>query len=1013
MGPLPHPSHMNQPLHFARSAACAVLLLACLLGVEAEAQQSPEPLVVARATVRSHADLERLVALGLDLLEMRDGDDLFILTTPTEVDRLRVAGFTVRVDLDHTSRLERQQRDQQQRGLAPQAPQAPQAQLYLGGYRTVSDMRALLEEKAAQYPDLAEVFVYGESWERVTGGPSTGHDLFGIKLGNRQRAGPKPTFFLMAAIHARELSTSELALRFVDHLLSSYGVEGDATWLLDEHLIVVVPVANPDGRVLAEQGYLQRKNTDTTYGACSVPNIGVDLNRNSLFKWGTVNTPAQSACSATYPGPVAVSEPETQALQTLIRSFYADQRGPSDTEPAPSSTTGILITLHSYGELVMWPWGWTSTPAPNSAELTALGRKLAAYNGYTPQQSIKLYPTSGTTDDWAYGELGIAAFTFEIGPGSGECGGFFPPFSCLDGGVDGAFWPRNLPAFLYAARTARAPYELGQGPTAEAATTVLRADGLVDLDVLLDEQTNGGRPIAAAEYYLDTPPWRGGTAVAMVAADGGFDSAVEVASAVLGPFTERHLVFVRGQDTGGAWGVVHGVFTPDPGCPAGLSSTGQSFANSGGSGTVPITVPDGCAWTAATVAPWITITGAASGVGAGSVSYEVAANTGASARTGVIAIDGQRFTVSEAGLPDLRATQVGPPPATAAPGSGFSASDTTENVGGGNAPPSTTRFYLSLDGSKDSADKLLVGSRAVPALVAGGSSAGLTSLTIPSSTTIGNYVLLACADDTAVVVEATEANNCVASSSTVQVTRPDLIEIAVSDPPGLAEPGARFAVTDTVKNQGLVGSAASTTRYYLSTDPAKGTGDKLLTGTRSVPALAAGVGSTSTINVTIPNTMKLGLYYLLACADDTAVVAEVNETNNCRASASRVQVTRPDLVETTVSDPPAVAVPGSSFAVTDIVKNAGLVVSAPSTTRYYLSADRQRTTGDRRLTGSRSVPLLADGASHAGTVSVTIPSTTPPGQYYLLACADDRTLVAETDERNNCVASATPVMLGP
>jgi len=53
-----------------------------------------------------------------------------------------------------------------------------------------------------------------------------GSDLFGIKLTNRQRPGPKPTFFLMAAIHARELTTSELALRLVDYLLSRYGVMG-------------------------------------------------------------------------------------------------------------------------------------------------------------------------------------------------------------------------------------------------------------------------------------------------------------------------------------------------------------------------------------------------------------------------------------------------------------------------------------------------------------------------------------------------------------------------------------------------------------------------------------------------------------------------------------------------------------------------------------------------------------------------------------------------------------------
>ena len=93
------------------------------------------------------------------------------------------------------------------------------------------------------FPDLAEVIVYGSSWEKITTGGAGGHDLFAIKLTNRLRPGPKPAFFLMAAIHARELATSELAARFVTHLLDGYGADGDATWLLDEHEIIVVPIS--------------------------------------------------------------------------------------------------------------------------------------------------------------------------------------------------------------------------------------------------------------------------------------------------------------------------------------------------------------------------------------------------------------------------------------------------------------------------------------------------------------------------------------------------------------------------------------------------------------------------------------------------------------------------------------------------------------------------------------------------------------------------------------------------
>lgn len=990
---------------WAHRVAAAVALVAVLLAGIAQAQPAtPEP-VIARVTITLSSDLVRFMALGLDVVEARDGDDLFIVTTIAELYRLRADGWTISLDIEHTARLRQQQEEQRQRRLAPGLPGT---ESFMGGYRTASEIRAFVDDRAARYPGLAAVFVYGDSWERVTGGPTAGHDLFGISLTNMQRPAPKPTLFLMAAIHARELSTAELGLRFIDHLLDNYGTDGDVTWLLDEHLIVVVPVVNPDGHVLAEQGYLQRKNTDTSHGNCTVPNIGVDLNRNSTFKWGTVDTPTESPCSQTYPGPIPLSEPETAALQTLVRSLFPDQRGPNDSDASPITTTGILLTLHSYGDLVMWPWGWTSTPAPNAADLAAVGRKLAGYNGYTPQQSIQLYPTSGTTDDWAYGELGIAAFTFEVGPSGGACGGFFPPLSCLDGGSGGSFWPRNLPAFLYAARIARAPFDLVRGPTAEAATASVLADGRVLLQMRLDAQTNGSQPIAAAEYYLDTPPWSGGTPVAMTPADGSFDGTVEVASAVLEPLADRRLIFARGRSSSGAWGPVRAVFTPAPGCTAVLSPASRSVAAEGGSGTVAVTLPSGCAWIASTVATWITITDGSTGTGPGSVSYSIAPNPSATPRSGVIAIGGQSFMVSEDGQlpPDLRVSAVSPPPAAAIPGTSFSVTDTTENAGGGNASASTTRFYLSGDASKGGADTLMSGSRSVPALGPGATSTGTITITIPSSTALGSYFLLACADDAGIVGESDEGNNCLTAGAMIRVTRPDLAETWLSNPPPIVAPGHSFSTTDTVTNRGAVASGASTTRYYLSVDQQKASGDKLLSGSRSVPSLAAGATSTNTVSVTVPTSTALGTYYLIACADDTTMVAEVSETNNCLASASQVQVTRPDLVETAVSDPPSSAAPGSGFPVTDTVMNRGAVASSPSTTRYYLSADQQKGTGDKLLSGSRAVPGLAPGATSTNMATVTVPTSTALGTYYLIACADDTHAVSESSEVNNCLASS-------
>src|SRR5262249_62192514 len=113
--------------------------------------------------------------------------------------------------------------------------------------------------------------------------------------------------------------------------------------------------------------------------------------------------------------------------------------------------------------------------------------------------------------------------------------------------------------------------------------------------------------------------------------------------------------------------------------------------------------------------------------------------------------------------------------------------------------------------------------------------------------------------------------------------RPHLSETAASTPPAAARPGSGFAITDTVKNQGVLTAGASTTRYYLSADVVRGADDQLLAGSRAVPSLAPGAASTGTVTVTIPTTVRPGMYFALACADHARPVTAPDATNNCRA----------------------------------------------------------------------------------------------------------------------------------
>ncbi len=86
---------------------------------------------------------------------------------------------------------------------------------------------------------------------------------------------------------------------------------------------------------------------------------------------------------------------------------------------------------------------------------------------------------------------------------------------------------------------------------------------------------------------------------------------------------------------------------PGPTCSFSLSQTTQSFSTAGGTGSVAVTTPAGCTWTAASQLGWVSITSGSSGSGNGTVSYSVQANPGV-ARSGSLTIAGQTFTVTQA-----------------------------------------------------------------------------------------------------------------------------------------------------------------------------------------------------------------------------------------------------------------------------------------------------------------------------------------------------------------------------
>ncbi len=446
-------------------ALAGVASVAFLVGTSTAAPPPAQPVLDGQTYVyRVPAPLgqkaQDLLARGFDVLEQRDGNDLFVLGTEDVHRGLADAGFPGSVEQVMPPPR-----------FAPSTKGSGVKETYYGGYRTLKAHYAHLDQVGWRYPRLASVVDYGDSWRKTQG--TGGYDLKAVCITKRTPgdcrltpAARKPRFLVSAQIHAREITTGDLAWRWIDHLTTGYGRDPEVTALLDTTEVWVIPIGNPDGVHLVQSGgdtpKLQRKNANHTNGPEDCPTtqdpnaqVGIDLNRNLSVQWGDNGT-SSDPCSQLYRGPEPDSEVETRALEKLFRSLYPDKRAPGDTAPADPDTRGMVVTMHSALNVVLLPWGYTTTPSPDDGPLRAMAKDMAQLAGPDwryGQPGELLYTAGGSIDDWLYGELGVPHYTWEIGNWQGECAGFLPAYSCQDG-----HWAKVKPMLTYAARKAANPY---------------------------------------------------------------------------------------------------------------------------------------------------------------------------------------------------------------------------------------------------------------------------------------------------------------------------------------------------------------------------------------------------------------------------------------------------------------------------------------------------------------------------------------------------------------------------
>jgi murein tripeptide amidase MpaA len=386
--------------------------LAVLPGRPATADETGRIVSVAKRDFVSR----RLDLAGLDLLMEKSGR-VYIVASPDELAGLFARGIAVTIETA---------------GFLPMPGPVSSADGGINGaFHSTLELETDLRTLERDFPGLARVVAIGESLEKRM--------IWALKISDNASIDEgEPSVLFLGCHHAREWISVEVPFLFGKRLLESYGTSQEVRDLVDGSEIWIVPIVNPDGLEYSIHVYRywrknRRANADGTYG--------VDINRNYGYRWGFDNTGSSGMPgSEIYRGTGPFSEPETAAVRDLFagRDFRA------------------AISFHSYAQTILYPWGYTTDPAPDDAGLGAIAATMsglmAAVNGTVyaaGQASRALYTTNGDTIDWTYSLRGAPSFTIELPPVDIDGGGFFNDEAAI-----GAIFGENLPAMLYLARYA-------------------------------------------------------------------------------------------------------------------------------------------------------------------------------------------------------------------------------------------------------------------------------------------------------------------------------------------------------------------------------------------------------------------------------------------------------------------------------------------------------------------------------------------------------------------------------
>ncbi|XP_039988508.1 carboxypeptidase A1-like isoform X1 [Xiphias gladius] len=260
-------------------------------------------------------------------------------------------------------------------------------------YHTISEIYSFQDMLVAENPNLVSKIVIGQSYE---GRPL---NVLKFSTGGTNR----PAIWMDTGIHSREWVTQASGTWFAKKIVSDYGSDPALTAILNKMDIFLEIVTNPDG-------YYFTHNSNRMWRKTRKPNpgskcVGVDPNRNWDAGFGGPGA-SSNPCSETYHGPQANSEPEVKSIVDFVKSH---------------GNIKAFISIHSYSQMLLYPYGYTRTPAKDKAELHALAKKaitdLASLYGtrYRYGSIVStIYQASGGTIDWTYNQGIKYSYTFEL-----------------------------------------------------------------------------------------------------------------------------------------------------------------------------------------------------------------------------------------------------------------------------------------------------------------------------------------------------------------------------------------------------------------------------------------------------------------------------------------------------------------------------------------------------------------------------------------------------------------------